>query len=87
MDLKSNQNGAYLKISERNGNNRNSILIPASGIKRLADVMQEIVQSAELHQVTQHYAHDKGVRYNNQLFDKFLFRIALYEPKETVTWR
>lgn len=68
MDLKSNQNGAYLKISERNGNNRNSILIPASGIKRLADVIQEIVQSAELHQINQHYVHDKGVRYN-ELFE------------------
>lgn len=61
VDLKSNQNGAYLKISERNGNNRNSILIPASGIKRLGEVIQEIAKSAELHQINQHYATEKGV--------------------------
>jgi hypothetical protein len=62
VDLKSNQNGAYLKISERNGNNRNSILIPASGIKRLGEVIQEIIQSAELQQINQQYATEKGVR-------------------------
>lgn len=61
VDLKSNQNGVYLKISERNGNNRNSILIPASGIKRLGDVIQEISQSAEFKQITQQYAGEKGV--------------------------
>jgi hypothetical protein len=60
--LKSNQNGAYLKISERNGNNRNSILIPASGIKRLGEVIHEIIQSAELQQINQQYAAEKGVR-------------------------
>ena len=53
----------YLKISERNGNNRNSILIPASGIKRLGDVIQEISQSAEFKNITQQYAGEKGVRY------------------------
>lgn len=62
VDLKSNQNGAYLKISERNGNTRNSILIPASGIKRLGEVIQEIAHSAELQQVNQQYASEKGIR-------------------------
>lgn len=40
IDVKSNQNGMYLKISERKDGNRNSILIPASGIKRLAETLQ-----------------------------------------------
>jgi hypothetical protein len=62
VDLKSNQNGVYLKISERNGNNRNSVLIPASGIKRLGEVIQEISQSAEFKQITQQFVGEKGVR-------------------------
>lgn len=61
VDLKSNQNGVYLKISERNGNNRNSILIPASGIKRLGDAIQEMAQSTEFKQATQQFATEKGV--------------------------
>jgi len=60
VDLKSNQNGVYLKISERNGTNRNSILIPSSGIKRLADVIQEIVQSEEFKDATRSSG-DKGI--------------------------
>ena len=35
MDLKQNGSGVYLKLSERNGKSRNTVLIPASGIGRL----------------------------------------------------
>lgn len=48
IDLKSNKNGMYLKISERKDGSRNSILIPASGISRLTDTLSEIVTSANL---------------------------------------
>jgi len=36
----------YLKISERNGSNRNTVLIPASGLDRLKAVIDEAAQSA-----------------------------------------
>ena len=48
IDLKSNNNGMYLKISERKDGSRNSIIIPASGITRLVDTLQELVSSANL---------------------------------------
>lgn len=48
VDLKSNKGGLYLKISERKDGNRNSILIPASGIKRLTETLQEISSNADL---------------------------------------
>lgn len=62
MDLKSNQNGVYLKISERNGSNRSSVLIPSSGIHRLGEVIQEIIRSKEFKDSTR-ASGDKGVRY------------------------
>lgn len=39
VDVKNNANGVYLKISERNRNMRSTILIPASGIESLRDVL------------------------------------------------
>lgn len=42
VDLKKNRGGVYLKISERNGGGRNTVLIPASGIPRLKVVIDEI---------------------------------------------
>ena len=41
IDLKRNKGGVYLKISERNGNSRNTILIPASGISRLVKALED----------------------------------------------
>ena len=67
MDLKSNQNGVYLKISERNGTNRSSVLIPSSGIHRLAEVLQEISRSKELKESTR-ASDDKGVRYSSIVY-------------------
>lgn len=58
IDLKSNNNGVYLKISERSGGSRNSILIPASGVQRLSDVLRELAESAEFKTATK----TKGVR-------------------------
>jgi hypothetical protein len=37
VDVKKNDNGIYLKIAERNRNNRSTILMPASGIEALRD--------------------------------------------------
>lgn len=48
IDLKSNKGGVYLKISERKDGTRNSILIPASGIKRLVETLQELSASTDL---------------------------------------
>jgi hypothetical protein len=42
VDLKRNKSGIYLKISERNGNARNTVLIPASGISRLRNVLDDV---------------------------------------------
>jgi len=47
VDLKSNKGGLYLKISERKYGNRTSILIPASGIKRLVETLQEVSSTVD----------------------------------------
>lgn len=47
VDLKKNRNGVYLKISERNGSTRNTILIPASGLERLQKVLEDAIQQAK----------------------------------------
>lgn len=52
VDLKKNKNGTYLKISERNGTTRNTVLIPASGLERLKAVLDDAVISAKEHGIT-----------------------------------
>jgi len=47
VDLKKNRNGVYLKISERNGATRNTVLIPASGLERLKNVLDDAIISAK----------------------------------------
>lgn len=42
VDLKRNRNGVYLKISERSGSGRNTVLIPSSGIQRLKTILDEV---------------------------------------------
>jgi len=42
VDLRQNSGGVYLKLSERNGKSRSTILIPASGINRLKAVLEEV---------------------------------------------
>lgn len=42
VDLRQNSSGVYLKLSERNGKSRSTILIPASGIVRLKSVLEEV---------------------------------------------
>lgn len=42
VDLRQNTSGVYLKLSERNGRSRNTVLIPASGISRLKSVLEEV---------------------------------------------
>lgn len=63
VDLKKNNNGVYLKLSERNGKSRNTVLIPSSGIARLKSVLDEILTLS---------ASNNKVRY-----DHFLFRNIL----------
>lgn len=41
IDLKKNDNGIYLKLSERKGTLRKTVLIPASGISKLQAVLEE----------------------------------------------
>lgn len=41
VDLRKNENGIYLKLSERRGAMRKTVLIPASGISRLQAVLEE----------------------------------------------
>lgn len=48
MDLKQNSGGKYLKISERKGKMRNTVLIPISGIKKLQSVLEEVSALAGL---------------------------------------
>jgi len=44
VDLKKNKGGVYLKVSERNGSGRNTVLIPASGISKLKSVLDEVLK-------------------------------------------
>ena len=46
VDLKKNKSGTYLKISERNGSSRNTVLIPASGIPRLTRVLDDVLAAS-----------------------------------------
>ena len=45
VDLKKNRQGTYLKISERAGSSRNTVLIPAGGVLRLKQILEEVVQT------------------------------------------
>ena len=47
IDLKRNKSGVYLKISERNGGSRNTVLIPISGIARLQKVLDDVSAASE----------------------------------------
>jgi hypothetical protein len=49
VDLKKNGNGVYLKLSERNGKVKNTILIPASGIIRLKNILEEVAVVSAAH--------------------------------------
>jgi len=46
VDLKKNRGGVYLKISERNGSGRNTVLIPASGIHKLRNILDEVSKTS-----------------------------------------
>ena len=49
IDLKKNVNGMYLKLSERNGKSRNTVLIPATGIERLRAVLDDVINISSSH--------------------------------------
>lgn len=45
VDVRKNANGVYLKLSERRGTMRKTVLIPASGIKKLQAVLEEVSET------------------------------------------
>lgn len=47
FDIKRNQQGRYMSISEVKGNYRNSILVPESGWENFRDVLDEYVKQVE----------------------------------------
>lgn len=47
VDLRRNASGTYLKLSERKGTLRKTVLIPASGIARLQTVLDEVAAIAD----------------------------------------
>ncbi|KAJ1431855.1 hypothetical protein B484DRAFT_395252 [Ochromonadaceae sp. CCMP2298] len=42
LDLRKNRSGVFLKLSERTGKARNTVIIPASGLTRLKAILTEI---------------------------------------------
>ncbi len=44
VDLKKNNNGTYLKITERKSSSRNTILIPSSGVVRLKEALDDVLK-------------------------------------------
>lgn len=47
VDLKANANGMYLKISEKSGGRRHNVLVPASGLRDLAEAVARALQIAD----------------------------------------
>ena len=47
FDIKKNQQGRYMTISEVKGNYRNSILVPESGWENFRDVLDEYVKQVK----------------------------------------
>ncbi len=64
LDLKSNKNGSYLKISERRQSNRNSIFVPASGLNRLSECLLEILDATS----SKPQSNQKSTRYVYSIF-------------------
>lgn len=44
LDLKENQRGKFLKITEDVGGRRDTIIIPASGLPEISAVLQEMIE-------------------------------------------
>ncbi len=47
VDLKANANGMYLKISEKSGGRRHNVLVPASGLRELAEALTAALAIAD----------------------------------------
>ena len=47
VDLKRNANGVYLKISERQRSNRNTIMIPISGLEDIVEALNDAIDLTE----------------------------------------
>lgn len=57
VDLKTNDGGLYLKIAERHGGKRNTVLIPFSGVSNVIDVLNEAMDKAEEIQLSGGYVY------------------------------
>ncbi|HZI32329.1 MAG TPA: hypothetical protein VFF11_08295, partial [Candidatus Binatia bacterium] len=53
MTLKENPRGRFLRISEEVGGRRNSIIIPATGLKDFERLFSEMVKASDEHPPTQ----------------------------------
>lgn len=47
VDLKSNTNGMYLKISEKSGGRRHNVFLPAPGLLELKSAIEEALKRME----------------------------------------
>ncbi len=47
VDLKSNSNGKYLKISEKSGGRRHNVFLPAPGLHELKSAIEEALKRME----------------------------------------
>lgn len=47
VDLKSNPNGYYLKISEKSGGRRHNVFLPAPGLHELKSAIEEALKRME----------------------------------------
>lgn len=43
LDLKQNDNGKFLKVTENNGSKRSFVFIPEEGLKEFSDSITEII--------------------------------------------
>lgn len=49
LDLKQNQRGKFLKITEDVGGHRDTIIIPASGLPEIADIIHQMIEEEGIH--------------------------------------
>jgi len=61
VDLKSNEFGKYVKISERSAGKRNTLLVPVEGVEQLISVLKEAVQADRSAARTRTPANDRVV--------------------------
>ena len=71
VDLRSNKGGIYMKISERTGNVKNTILFPASGVKKLRDTLTEVLDHVPEDKRLSRLRRERGI--DDDLHDRSVF--------------